>query len=210
MTQKPHRRHTNQVRSSMIMKILLFFFCFISLNVIAQNSTEVTPMPMDSTQVDSVKSHSFKKAMFLSAGIPGAGQIYNHLAMPKGKKKAYWKVPLIYAGLGTTVYFLVNNSLKMKQFKTEYENRKTISNYVIPTEYINYDAQGLVTQYKTHQTRRDLFIFGTVIVYALNIIDAGVEAHFINFDVSKNLSLSIRPTIISPRHSGINLTLAFK
>ena len=60
-----------------------------------------------------MEKHSVRKAAIFSAVLPGAGQVYNHLAMPKGQKKAYWKVPIIYAGLGATGYFaLKNNSLK--------------------------------------------------------------------------------------------------
>ena len=52
----------------------------------------------------------YKKVMIYSALLPGAGQVYNHLAMPKGKKKAFWKVPLIYAGLAGTGYLVLQNN----------------------------------------------------------------------------------------------------
>ena len=63
----------------------------------------------DTTMIDSSKVHSVRKATIYSAVLPGLGQIYNHRAMPKGSKKAYWKVPLIYSGLGASGYFLVFN-----------------------------------------------------------------------------------------------------
>lgn len=66
---------------------------------------------------DSVAPHSIRKAVILSACAPGAGQIYNHMAMPKGQKKAYWKVPLIYAGLGTSTFFLIRNQIEQKNLK---------------------------------------------------------------------------------------------
>ena len=64
----------------------VFFLMWFSLQVNAQDSLAVAP--------DTVKTHSWKKAILFSAVVPGSGQIYNHIAMPKGKKKAYWKVPL--------------------------------------------------------------------------------------------------------------------
>ena len=73
---------------------------------------------------DTLKIHSPKKAIIYSAIIPGAGQVYNHIAMPKGKKKAFWKVPIIYAGLGATGYFLINNQQAQRSLRTEYDNRK--------------------------------------------------------------------------------------
>ena len=80
--------------------VFLLFCCSLCIASYSQSSEIKT---------DSVKVHSAKKASILSAIIPGAGQIYNHLAMPKGSKKAYWKVPLIYAGLGLTTYYLIQN-----------------------------------------------------------------------------------------------------
>ena len=69
--------------------------------------------------VDSVNKHSVKKATIYSAVIPGAGQVYNHLAMRKGKKKAFWKVPLIYTGLAGTGYLVMqNNQLKPTEQNT--------------------------------------------------------------------------------------------
>ena len=55
----------------------------------------------DSTVIAKDTVHSVKRATILSALLPGAGQVYNSMAMPKGKKHAYWKVPLIIGGLGT-------------------------------------------------------------------------------------------------------------
>ena len=87
-------------------KILgVFILGWFSLHVNAQDSLAVA------SPKDSVKTHSWKRACLFSAVVPGSGQIYNHIAMPKGKKKAYWKVPLIYAGLGATTYFVVKNNM---------------------------------------------------------------------------------------------------
>ena len=77
------------------MRPLVFFLLFISFSATAGKN--------DTIQKDT--THSVRKASILSACVPGAGQVFNHLAMPKGKKKAFWKVPLIYAGLGVTTYF---------------------------------------------------------------------------------------------------------
>ena len=88
-----------------------FIFIFFSTCFFAQ---------VDTTSIPNDTVHSVKKAMIFSAIIPGSGQVYNHIAMPKGKKKAYWKVPLIYAGLGSTGYFLVKNQLlQNKDYKTK-------------------------------------------------------------------------------------------
>lgn len=161
---------------------------------------------------DSVAPHSIRKAVILSAVAPGAGQIYNHLAMPKGQKKAFWKVPLIYAGLGTSTFFLVRNQIEQKQLKTEYSNRENplyIPGTAYP-EYINYDDQGILTLYNQYITWRDLSILAVGAIYFLQIVDAGVEAHFVSFDVSEDLSFTIDPVILSARAPGVRLSLNFR
>ena len=158
------------------------------------------------TLADSTPQHSVKKAVLFSAVLPGAGQVYNHLAMPKGKKKAYWKVPLIYAGLGATGYFaLQKNSLK-NDYRSEYESRKAGN---APVKFDTYDDDALLTLYSSSRNQRDLFIIGFGVVYLLNILDAGVEAHFVNFDVSEDLSLHFQPSFTG-NSVGFGATLKFR
>ena len=154
------------------------------------------------------KTHSVTKAILFSAVLPGAGQVYNHTAMPKGKRKAFWKVPLIYAGLGATTYFMIKNQQQSVGFKREYQNRQ---NGDLPSEtYQQYDDLGLLTAYQNHLARRDRAILGLGLVYFLQIADAGIEAHFVRFDISEDLSLQVRPVMMSFQHVGIGFKLAFK
>ncbi|MCO4814079.1 MAG: hypothetical protein KC454_05165 [Flavobacteriales bacterium] len=165
--------------------------------------------PADSIKVqDSVKVHSRKKAVLFSAIVPGAGQIYNHIAMPKGKKKAFWKVPLIYAGLGTTGYFLIQNQKQTTDFKSDYTKRLNDPNYVSPYEGI-YDNAGILTLYNQYLNWRDLSILAFGAIYLLQVVDAGVEAHFVSFDVSEDLSLNLDPVLMNFNNPGVRLTLNF-
>lgn len=156
---------------------------------------------------DSLVFHSPKKAFILSACLPGAGQVYNHIAMPKGRKKAYWKLPLIYGALGTTGYYLIHNQLTQHALKTEYEHR--IHGGELANKWAEYDDQGVLTLYNHYATKRDLSILGFCAIYLLQIVDAGVEAHFVHFDVTSNLSLSVAPSFIGPQSFGLNLNLNF-
>ncbi|MBL1280365.1 MAG: hypothetical protein COA33_008845 [Fluviicola sp.] len=187
------------------MKFLLIFLLLFSLEALSQDSLVVdTPEEVQ----DSIKPHSVKKALVLSAVVPGAGQIYNHIAMPKGKKKAFWKVPLIYAGLGATSYFLIKNQGLQKELRLEYENRQDF----LPTDpaWSAYDNEGILTLYNQYLTRRDLFIMGVGLVYLFQLADAGVEAHFVSFDVSEDLSLRFEPILMNLRTAGLRLTLNFR
>lgn len=151
--------------------------------------------------------HSVRKAAIFSAVLPGAGQIYNHLAMPKGHKKAYWKVPLIYAGLGATGYFMIQNNRLKNELRTEYSSR--IAGNDPSTQFAQYDNAGILQLYAIHRTRRDLSILAFGVVYLLNVADAAVEAHFVSFDVSDNLSMSFQPALLYNYTPGIGMTLNF-
>lgn len=152
--------------------------------------------------------HSPKKAAFFSAVLPGSGQIYNHLAMPKGKKNAYWKVPLIYVALGGTGYTVLANNRLQRELKNEYKTRLA-GNPGLP-EYETYDLDGIEQLYNKHLNRRDLFILGFGAVYLLQVVDAAVEAHFVHFDISEDLSLSLQPAYFSSGQAGVTLNLDFR
>jgi len=157
---------------------------------------------------DSVKLHSPKKAVIFSAVLPGAGQVYNHVAMPKGKKNAFWKVPLIYAGLGATGFFLINNQLTQLSLKQEYIDREK-GNALNP-KWQEYDIQGVETLYNQYLDARDLSILAFSAVYLLQVIDAGIEAHFVHFDISEDLSLAIKPTYFGKNTIGMRLSFNFR
>lgn len=177
----------------------VFILTWFSLQVNAQDSLAVVS--------DTVKTHSWKKACVFSAVLPGAGQIYNHIAMPKGKKKAFWKVPLIYAGLGATTYFAIKNNMLKNDYRAEYESRK-IGN--APSNFLEYDDQSLLTLYTTRRNRRDFAILGIGLVYILNVADAAIEGHFVNFDISEDLSLSIQPTMYNSSSYGVSFQFKFR
>lgn len=178
--------------------LIIVFISFLGL-LRAQDTIQKTS--------DTTKVHQPKRALLFSAIIPGSGQIYNHIAMPKGKKKAFWKVPLIYAGLGTMGYFLIHNQRQQIALKDEYNSR--IAGNASAAEWAQYDNTGLLTLYNQHLDRRDLSIVGLTVVYLLQLVDANVEAHFVAFDVSDNLSLRVTPTISPTFSTGIQLSLTF-
>lgn len=170
--------------------LLLVFFFF--------NETLFSQQEIDTT-------HSVKKTAFFSAILPGSGQVYNHLAMPKGKKNAWWKVPLIYAGLGGTGYMVIKNNILQKELKQEYKTRLAGNSGL--EKYQLYDLQGIETLYNFHLNQRDLFILGFGVVYLIQVIDAAVEAHFVSFDISEDLTLTFSPTYFSMYQPGIKVSL---
>lgn len=173
---------------------LLISTLLVSIGVIGQSS-------------DTISKHSVKKATIYSAIIPGAGQIYNHTAMPKGKKKAFWKVPLIYAGLAGTSYLVMQNNQFRKAYRAEYDYRVANNS---ASNFFEYDNNGLLTLHNEARSQRDLFIAAFGIVYLLNVVDAGIEAHFVSFDVSENLMVSFQPTFGANQGVGFSTVLKFR
>jgi hypothetical protein len=177
---------------------LCLLFCALSAHATAQKSDTLT----------AEKKHSVKLATILSVGLPGAGQVYNHMGMPKGKKKAYWKVPLIYGCLGATTYFLINNQRNVVRYRTEYLNRTELGVY--NPEFAQYDNGAILTIHNGYQTNRDLMILATFGVYVINILDAAVEAHFVSFDISDDLTLRLQPAVMMGFFPGFSMRFNFR
>lgn len=144
-----------------------------------------------------------KKALWLAMVIPGGGQIYN---------RKYWKLPLIYGGFLGCVYAMTWNNTMYRDYSQAYidimdsdENTKSYENF-IPARY---DVQANVTRLQElfrrkknyYRRYRDLSMFFMIGVYALSIVDAYVDAELSSFDISRDLSLKVYPTVINDKYS---------
>ena len=126
------------------------------------------------------------KASIYSALLPGAGQVYN---------KKYWKVPLVYVSLGTALYVANWNKQEYIHYRKAFEYR-TDSDESTTDPYVDiYTESNLITIKNYHRKNRDLAYIITVGIYLFNIIDASVDAHLFNFNVSDNISLRVQPKI---------------
>lgn len=123
------------------------------------------------------------KAAFYSAVIPGLGQAYN---------KKYWKIPVVYAGLGTSMYFYFDNNKKYMEYRNEYKKRLLGIHDTTDPKFGRLDNDRIIRGQEYYQRYRDLSMVITVVVYVLNIIDANVDAHLQQFNVDDDLTL--RPT----------------
>jgi Family of unknown function (DUF5683) len=180
-------------------------FCFIFLLFTCQN---LTFGQADSIKIKNDTLHSVRKATIFSAVLPGSGQIYNHLAQPKGKKKAFWKVPIIYAGLGISGYSIIYNHSEVLNLRREYRSRE--ANPSLISAYPQYDQNGLLILEKQNASFRDYSILAFIFVYALQVTDAAVEAHFVHFDISKDLTLNLKPWTHQNTYTGLSLSFNFR
>ena len=148
-----------------------------------------------------IKEHSAKKASIYSAIVPGMGQFYN---------KKYWKIPLIYAALGSAFYAARWNQSEYEHYLLAYQYRTDdIESTVDP--YVNrYTESNLITIKDYYRKNKDLAYIISAGLYLMNILDASVDAHLFDFEVSDDLSLAVRPEMLNNNHQaipGISLTL---
>ena len=131
------------------------------------------------------KIKSAKKASILSIILPGSGQIYN---------KKYWKVPIIYSSLATSIYFICENQKKLTNYENAYVDRVNGRT----DDYIDvYNNTQLISIIDYYERNRDISMMITAAIYLLNIVDASVDAHLFDFDVSEDLSIETKPEIIN-------------
>ena len=137
-----------------------------------------------------------RRAIRRSAIIPGWGQVTN------GR---WWKVPVIYAGfvgLGLAVEF---NQRYYKQFLRELQFRDANPGEKRDPELVRLEDQQALIQYKDYYRRnRDLSVLAGVGLYAINIIDAYIDAKFFRFDISDELALKVSPSLIPANSHAYN------
>lgn len=181
-----------------------------SLTIPDSNSIDglevITPQKKIEKIADSTPVHSPKKAMLLSALIPGGGQIYN---------KKYWKAPIVWVGFAAFGYFINQNNREYKRFKKAYVYNTDGDSSTI-SEFPLAEASLIANERDIYRKWRDLSIILTVGWYALSIIDANVDAHMFTFDVSDVATLRWEPTFDLAYHQpgkpfvgGVRLTLGF-
>ena len=148
--------------------------------------------PPDTVVIEMVApEHSPRKAALYSAVLPGLGQIYN---------KKYWKVPIIYGGLAFMGYLVILNN---DQYQV-YRRARIALESGQPQESPFADAREELLQRLTlnnlssavdgARRARDYTVILTTVLYGLNIMDAIVDAHLIEFDVNPDLSFDLEPT----------------
>ena len=190
---------------------LIFLLLFgSSNNAISQQLVEADTVAVESI----VKVHSPHKATMYSVMFPGLGQAYN---------KKYWKIPILYAGIGATIYAINWNSKNYKKYKSGFRDFSQFYDYKYQDEgletpivepssksyedlidrdfsdtdksFDNWFQTQLQNKKDSFKHDRDLSYIILLGVYVLNIVDAAVDAHFTNFSVDDNLTINVQPAV---------------
>lgn len=168
-------------------------------SLVLLESDSLAVISIDSLAASNAWSPDPARATWLGIAFPGGGQIYN---------RKYWKLPIVYGGFLGCAYALTWNNQMYKDYSQAYldicDEDDTTASYedFLPP---NYNAQANVEYLKrvfknrkdNYRRYRDLSIFSFIGVYAISIIDAYVDAELSHFDISEDLGLRVRPSIVS-------------
>ncbi len=218
-----HRKKSNFHR--IITRAFIFaLFLLIPFKIVAQQDSaqlvgkEIAPKK-------TLKYLSPYKASMYSAVLPGMGQIYN---------KKYWKAPVVWIGLAISGYYLWYNQTEYVKYKNAYRDfiiedpanhsyDQIIDDAGLRPYYNDFIPGGksaarfssyLASTKSTYRTYRDYSIVAIGLIYALNIMNAAVDAHFSQFDISDDLTLNWVPICTPSRYNGttfgVGVNLTFK
>ncbi len=166
------------------MQKIIFLVSFFALGFGAMAQDPIEIMDKGLVEGDTVppdielrKEYDPKRASTLSAIFPGLGQIYND---------SWWKAPIIYVGMGTSIYFIDYNNKERKRYTelveellAEQKSGQVINENELRVYRRNADYW---------RKNRDLVFLTTLAIYGLNIIEASIDAHLKGFNVNDNLA----------------------
>ena len=184
------------------------FFCCIAIAQDDKSTQDVDTnliVVQDSIQTkrEPINVLGPSKAAFYSAILPGLGQAYN---------KKYWKIPIVFAAIGIPTYLFIQNDKDLDLYRDAYKRR--LAGFTQGSEgdlFPNVSNDGLIRAQQQLRRNKELALLVTVGMYVLNIIDANVDAHLLQFNVDEDLSL--RPHFKynqMENNTNLGVTLNFK
>jgi hypothetical protein len=172
----------------------LLFICGLSFTGVSQTENDSiratigNNVIIDSLVRKPIDALSPSRAAFYSAILPGLGQAYN---------KKYWKIPIVYAAIGTGIYFYLDNTKEYNRYRDAYKSRLAghdtdefwgVNADGNPIATPRVSSDGLIRAQRTLRRNRELSLLITFGLYALNIIDANVDAHLLQYNIDENLA----------------------
>ncbi|MDO6436158.1 DUF5683 domain-containing protein [Cyclobacterium sp. 1_MG-2023] len=181
--------------------IVLGFLCLFLVHSVNAQEIDNNDSLTDSIGFEAPKNvKDPKKAIYLSLIFPGAGQVYN---------EKVWKLPLLYSGVSTAIYFLNFNNRRYKEFIAALE---IVREGTETNPFPNLNEDGIIRNVNYWRRNRDAMymVFGAI--YALGAVDAFVDAHLSGFDVSDDLTFKLEPSMepMLANNNAIGLSLKIK
>lgn len=191
---------------------ILVIECFFGVKLLAQSDSlsvkvkDTLPQTVQVKKTWNTDPLSPARAAFYSAILPGLGQAYN---------KSYWKIPIVYLAIGIPTYLYVINDKELDRYRTAYKRRLdglTDDEFYVGRTDGNprLSTDALRRAQDTYRRNKEMAMLFAIGFYALNIIEANVDAHLKQFNVNENLSLE--PYLYQNRYSNtyVGLTCTYK
>lgn len=198
----------------MLNKTLIVLFCFLCFcfSIKAQNTknkkkdtligvNKELKTSLDSTQVKKeIDPLTPSRAAFYSAVLPGLGQAYN---------KKYWKIPIVIGAITGGILVYDFNNKQYNRARDAYKRR--LAGFQDDEFQGKFTDDGLIEAQKSFRRKKELSLLVTIGLYALNIIDANVDAHLLQYNIDEDLTLKPHYKIDAYDNTGsVGLTLNFK
>jgi hypothetical protein len=199
--------------------LLILFFLFFFSNIgetqaqkRASRDSLITIQPnMDTTEfkneIDTVMINVRdpgrpNRIALYAAILPGLGQIVN---------KKYWKLPILYGGAGTMMFYIDYNNKKYQQFRNAYLEQRSLPESLWKDPLaINVEQDNLQRGIDFYRRNRDLLMILLAGIYFIQIVDAYVDAQLMDFDISEDLTFRIQPGLMPDGYTtSINYGLKF-
>ena len=164
---------------------ILVLIMGFQLSVLGQDDlSEINEIESDTVEIEAVDEHSPGLASLYSAVLPGLGQAYN------GK---HWKIPVIYGTFFTFGFLIYDNNVKYQFFR-----KNLIAELDNNPETINdtgREADNLRSNRDKYRRNRDFNMIMFTVTYFLQIADAHIDAHLLEFNVNQDITVSVDPAL---------------
>ncbi|MFT3747848.1 MAG: DUF5683 domain-containing protein [Agriterribacter sp.] len=181
-------------------------------SVIVTHAPSIKSDSLAKLKIDTAKKVSpARRAAILSAILPGAGQAYN---------KKYWKMPIVYGALAIPVYtftdnlkwfnrtrFAYNTLFKMMHAPYDSSGYKDVYPQLKP--FVDARDQAGLKNYRNEFRKNvDYSVLAFIALWGLQVMDAAVDGHLRDFNVSDDLSIQLKPGL-SPMANTAGLSIVF-
>lgn len=161
----------------------------------------------DSTRLalENLTRTAVRKSMIL----PGWGQIQN------GR---WWKAPLVVGGfVGIYMsYDFAKRNYKIFLKEAQYRAINPGAGVYENPEFANINSQNIIAAKDFYRRNRDLSVLGGLGFYAIQLIDAYVDAKFFRYDISDDFSFNIAPSfeptpwMLADNRAALGFKVAFR
>ena len=178
-------------------KIMASIFMLLALLLLNNQTVSAQDTLPEFGDEPTVRLHSPTRATIYSAVLPGLGQVYN---------KKYWKVPIVVSTMGAAGYMIGYNRSIYREFKESYIAEIDSDSTTVSAFGPLYTTSYLETETERFRRYMEISYIAFIALYALQIVDASVDAHLFTFDVGPDLSFNLQPTLLQPRGSARPIT----